>query len=171
MPIEYEVRSLAPDDVAEWRQLYDGYARFYGIDFTDGQARTLWEWLMDGANEVEGLVAVAADRTLAGIAHYRAFYRPSAASVGGYLEDLYVSPTFRGQGAADALLQRLREIGRERGWTVIRWITADDNYRARAKYDQVAERDALDHVRHGPGRQRRMIGAAIAAPPLRPGRR
>ncbi len=46
----------------------------------------------------------------------------------------------RGGGAADALLRALRERAAERGWSVVRWITADDNYRARGKYDQVAVR-------------------------------
>jgi ribosomal protein S18 acetylase RimI-like enzyme len=75
-----------------------------------------------------------------GLAHYRPVPRPLAASAGGYLDDLYVAPQARGSGVVDALLDRLREIARERGWTVVRWITADDNHRARAKYDQVATR-------------------------------
>ena len=28
------------------------------------------------------------------------------------------------------------------GWSVLRWITADNNYRARSAYDQVATRTA-----------------------------
>lgn len=39
-----------------------------------------------------------------------------------------------------ALLNELRRLGEERGWSVIRWITADDNYRARSKYDRYATR-------------------------------
>lgn len=58
----------------------------------------------------------------------------------GRLDDLYVVPAARGTGAVDAILKALREIGRQRGWSKIRWVTADDNYRARSKYDQVAER-------------------------------
>lgn len=61
-------------------------------------------------------------------------------SVGGFLDDLFVDPSARGEGSVEALLAALRTIGVERGWTVIRWITADDNYRARAKYDQQARR-------------------------------
>ena len=58
----------------------------------------------------------------------------------GRLDDLYVVPAARGTGAVDAILKALREIGRQRGWSKIRWVTADDNYRARSKYDQVAAR-------------------------------
>ena len=42
--------------------------------------------------------------------------------------------------AADALLGELRRLAVENGWSVVRWITADDNYRGRAKYDQYATR-------------------------------
>ena len=35
---------------------------------------------------------------------------------------------------------RLFETGRARGWTVIRWITAEDNYRARSAYDRISDR-------------------------------
>jgi len=33
----------------------------------------------------------------------------------------------------------LRTIARTRGWTKIRWVTADGSHRARSTYDQVAE--------------------------------
>lgn len=54
--------------------------------------------------------------------------------------EFFVDPDTRGSGAADALLAELKRIGLERGWSVVRWITADDNYRARAKYDRYATR-------------------------------
>ena len=61
--------------------------------------------------------------------------RPLSASTGGFLDDLFVDPTARGSGAADALIAALADEGRKQGWTVIRWITAEDNYRARALYE------------------------------------
>ena len=56
------------------------------------------------------------------------------------LDDLFVAPVSRGLGVADALISRVREEGNRRGWSVIRWITAEDNYRARSCYDRLAER-------------------------------
>mgnify|MGYP002718373115 CR=1 FL=1 len=38
------------------------------------------------------------------------------------------------------LLAELARIAADRGWTLTRWITRDDNYRARGLYDQVAAR-------------------------------
>jgi hypothetical protein len=34
----------------------------------------------------------------------------------------------------------LKDEGLRREWSVVRWITAEDNYRARAVYDRLAER-------------------------------
>ncbi|WP_425480622.1 hypothetical protein [Arenimonas daejeonensis] len=31
-------------------------------------------------------------------------------------------------------------MGRERKWSVIRWLTAEDNYRARSSYDKISTR-------------------------------
>lgn len=94
----------------------------------------------DPEHEVNALVAEDADGHLLGLAHYRPFARPLSATVGGYLDDLFVSPESRGSGAADLLLAALRKIAEERGWSVVRWITADNNHRARSKYDHVATR-------------------------------
>ena len=94
----------------------------------------------DAAHETEGLVAIDENGKLIGLTHFRSFARPLSASTGGFLDDLFVDPTARGSGAARLLINAVADIGRTRGWSVIRWITADDNYRARALYDQVAEK-------------------------------
>jgi len=41
---------------------------------------------------------------------------------------------------ADALLIALRKEAVKRGWTGVRWITADDNYRAKQVYDAYGTR-------------------------------
>ena len=58
----------------------------------------------------------------------------------GYLDDVFVDPTLRGAGAVDALFSAIAEIATARGWAIVRWTTADDNYRARSVYDRVATR-------------------------------
>ena len=77
---------------------------------------------------------------LVGLAHFRPFARPLSASTGMYLDDLFVDPEHRGSGAARLLLAGLARVAADRGWTLTRWITRDDNYRARGLYDQVAAR-------------------------------
>ena len=135
-----KVEPVAPEHRAAWEELYAGYAAFYRVEQTAAMRATVWSWLFDPAHEVEGLVALGPGGAVIGIAHYRPFARPLAASVGGFLDDLFVAPEARGSGAAQALIRGVAERGRERGWTVIRWITAEDNYRGRAVYDRVAEK-------------------------------
>lgn len=132
-----EIRPPEQDDRPAWDVLYAGYADFYRVTQTPEMRDRVWSWIHDRAHETEGLVALL-DGTPVGIAHFRAFARPLSASTGGFLDDLFVAEDARGSGAADALVNAIAEIGRSRGWTVIRWITAEDNARARKVYDRLA---------------------------------
>jgi GNAT superfamily N-acetyltransferase len=122
----------------EWDRLYRGYAEFYKFDQTAAMRDRVWSWLHDPAHTVKGFLAIADSGTPVGLAHYRPFARPLVASTGGFLDDLFVDPTHRGGGVADALIKAVADEGRMQGWTVIRWITAENNYRARAVYDRLA---------------------------------
>jgi DNA-binding IclR family transcriptional regulator/GNAT superfamily N-acetyltransferase len=134
------VVGLGSEHRADWEALYAGYAEFYRVPQTPEMRATVWGWLQDPTQEVEGLVALDEDGRPIGLAHVRAFARPLAASVGGFLDDLFVTPEARGSGATQALIDAAVEGGRSRGWTVLRWLTADDNYRARSAYDRMADR-------------------------------
>jgi GNAT superfamily N-acetyltransferase len=134
------IRPIASSDRAGWDRLYAGYAAFYLVTQTDEMRDRVWSWLMDSTKEVDGLVAEDGEGKLIGFAHFRPFARPLSATVGGFLDDLFVDPAARGSGAADGLMEALKAEGVKRGWTVIRWITAEDNYRARKLYDRMAEK-------------------------------
>ena len=133
------VRRPVEADRAAWDRLYAGYAEFYGVAQTPEMRDRVWGWIQDPEHEVEGFVAEG-EGGLLGLAHVRAFARPLSATLGGFLDDLFVAPEARGSGAAEALIRAVTEEGRQRGWSVIRWITAGDNARARKLYDRVARR-------------------------------
>lgn len=134
-----DIRQPQAADFANWVKLYAGYAAFYGVAQTDEMRARVWSWLLDPGHPVRGLVAEK-DGQLIGLAHFRPFSRPLSASTGGFLDDLFVDPAARGSGAAAALIAGVKAEGQAQGWTVIRWITAEDNYRARTLYDRVADR-------------------------------
>ncbi len=134
------ILALAARHRADWERLYAGYADFYRVTQTPEMRQTVWSWIMDPAHEVKAFVAEDPEGRAVGLAHYRPFARPLAASIGGYLDDLFVDPALRGRRVADALIEAVAEEGRRRGWSVIRWITADDNYRGRGVYDRLATR-------------------------------
>ena len=134
-----EIRAPEENDRAAWDRLYAGYATFYQVHQDAAMRARVWGWIQDAAHEVEARVAVRGG-ALVGLAHFRPYARPLAAAVGGFMDDLFVSEPARGSGAAQALIAAVADIGRERGWTVIRWITAADNARARKVYDRVARK-------------------------------
>lgn len=136
----WRVRPPVESDYLRWRELYQGYADFYRTPQPDSAARRVWGWINDPGHEVNALLVEDEGGQVAGLAHYRPFARPLAASVGCYLDDLYVDAGRRGGGAADALLVELGRLAEERGWTVVRWITASDNQRAMAVYERHATR-------------------------------
>jgi GNAT superfamily N-acetyltransferase len=142
---EAEAFSVAPIGVAErtdWDRLFAAYAQFYESPQTAEMRERVWGWLHDPAHELDGVIANDASGRGIGLAHYRPFARPLAASYGGFLDDLYVAPDWRGRNVAEALVAAVAAEGRRRGWSVIRWITADGNIRARRFYDRVAEETA-----------------------------
>jgi ribosomal protein S18 acetylase RimI-like enzyme len=151
----YTVSAPEAADRDRWRQLYRAYADFYREPLADEQLDRVWSWLTDPAHDVKALLVRDRSGEVVGLAHYRPYFRPLAATVAGHLDDLFVEPAARGTGAVDALLDALRTVAQQRGWAKVRWITADDNHRARNKYDQVAERTmwvVYDMPVPGPGR-------------------
>lgn len=137
MPVT--IRPVTPEDHAAWQELFKGYAAFYKVEQTQAMRDTVWGWLNDPAHGSNCLLAVL-DGKVIGFTHYRPFASTLRAINNGFLDDLFVDPATRGSGAAQALIDAVADKGRENGWGVIRWITADDNYRARSVYDRVATR-------------------------------
>ena len=128
-----------PEDYPDWRRLYEGYATFYRMPMDDAIAGRVWQWLLDPHHVLDALLAHDGGQVV-GLAHFRAMPRPLTGSMAGFLDDLFVDPRWRGRRVAGQLIAAVAAQGRARGWTLIRWLTADNNYRGRAVYDRVAQR-------------------------------
>lgn len=133
---QYRVDFVSAEAKSEWRALFEGYAAFYRSPISDEIVERVWNWLLDPGHVLEGLVARDSQGRAVGIAHVRACPRTLSGSDIGFLDDLFVDPGARGDGAADALLARLRELAIDRGWASIRWITQHFNERGRGFYDR-----------------------------------
>lgn len=129
------VRPVEERDRERWAELYRDYAAFYEVPAPD--LDRLWRRLAP-EGELECCVAEL-EGDVVGLAHVRAFARPLEGDTAGFLDDLFVDPTRRGNGAGAALLEHLRSLAAERGWGAITWITGADNHTARQLYDRVAE--------------------------------
>ncbi len=135
------VRPPKPENFEDWCRLYVGYAEFYKVPMDETILNTLWGWIMDEDHEIECLLAwVPGHSSPCGLAHVRRMPSPLRGMNIGFLDDLFVDPTFRGNRVGEALFDALRSTARERGWPKIRWITADDNYRARSLYDRISSK-------------------------------
>lgn len=135
------IRAIAAGDRPAWERLYRGYAAFYQVPMNDALLEATWRWLMGQERRVEGLVALRRGE-LVGLAHYRSFPEPLLGKDLGFLDDLFVPPAHRGQGVGRQLIEAVSAIARQRGWPVLRWITAEDNAKARHLYDQLAQATA-----------------------------
>ena len=136
------IRPPQTSDRAAWDALYQGYARFYQVEQTAEMRDRVWGWLFDPAHECQCLMAIDAKGKAIGLAHFRAFARPLSATTGGFLDDLFVDPEARGSKAGTQLIEAIKAYGAQKNWSVIRWFTADNNYRARTAYDKIATRTA-----------------------------
>jgi GNAT superfamily N-acetyltransferase len=136
--MEFEIKAITTKtDRKQWEALYRGYAEFYQVPMPPEKLALVWSWLTDPQHEVGGLVAEQDGRLIA-LAHHRAFARPLAGGMGLFLDDLFTAPEARGQQVGEALLAALSRMAAERGMGLVRWITAQDNARARGLYDKRA---------------------------------
>ncbi len=133
------IREIKLKDKEQWGKLYKSYAKFYEVEMNEKILQTVWNWLHDKNHEVEGLV-YEVDGNIAGLAHYRRMPSPLRGQYIGFLDDLFVDPDHRGKGIGEKILNELKIISKSKGWNLTRWITRDDNVRAKSLYDRLAEK-------------------------------
>ncbi len=125
-------------DRSDWARLFALYAEFYRMPMEDDTIGRVWGWLRDPAHPLEGLVAKGQEGHVLGFTHYRPMLSPLRGAEICCLDVLFVAPEARGRNLGEALIQAVAGDARRRGWPVVRWITAEDNSRARRLYDRVA---------------------------------
>lgn len=131
---------LAKEDRAAWEELYKGYAVFYRVPMNDEILNQVWSWIFDEKEAFFALIAKDEGGKAVGLMHFREMASPLRGKKVGFLDDLFVKPEARGSGAVDALFKRLQQEAKTHHWPLVRWITADDNFRARIVYDRLAKR-------------------------------
>lgn len=95
------------------------------------------------------------DGVVAGFAVYFASYSTWLGHHGIYLEDLYVSPGFRGQGAGRALLREVARIAVAQGCRRMEWSVLNWNTPAIRVYDAIGGVPQSEWTRY------RLAGAAL----------
>ena len=137
------IRDIHLKDKEQWEKLYKSYADFYKVEMNDKILQIVWKWLHDKNHEVNGLV-YEVDGNIVGLAHYRRMPSPLRGQDIGFLDDLFVDPERRGQRIGEQLINKLKEISKSKRWNLVRWITREDNLRAKSLYNRVSEKTTWD---------------------------
>lgn len=120
-----------------WEELFRGYAEFYSTSVSDTVLEEVFSWLSDPDHPVSGHVAVV-DDVVVGFAHLHRQFNTFRAGPSWVLDDLYVTPEIRGGGVGRALISHVSDYAHSHGGGRIRWITAENNTRARQLYDTLS---------------------------------
>jgi len=135
---EARIRRVEPEDEAAFHALWRDFVRDGPEPCPDEAATHVWRSVMGAAAGMDMLVALDDEATVAGFALYLVHPYSWTARPLCYLLDLFVAEPARGRGLATALMARLAEMGRSRGWLKVYWLTQHDNEKARAVYDRIA---------------------------------
>ena len=115
-----------------------------------------------GEGSVTDAVILEADGKPAGFAVWFYSYSTWQAKNGLYLEDLYVSPDFRGSGAGKLLLKHLARVAVEKGCGRFEWSVLDWNEPAIRVYDAVGAEPQNEWIRYRLAGQKLKDFAGIA---------
>ena len=138
-----KIRDIKKDDKNNWSILFQGYANFYQVEINDNIINIVWKWLHAPEHELQGLVGEINNKVIA-FAHYRRMPSPLRGKYIGFLDDLYVLPEYRGQQIGEKLIKKLKKISIEKKWNLVRWITRDNNVRAKKVYDKISNQTNWD---------------------------
>ncbi len=138
-----KIRGIKIEDKNDWKRLFQMYADFYKVEINENTVTAVWQWLHTSEHELQGLVGEINSKVIA-FAHFRRMPSPLRGKDIGFLDDLYVHPDFRGQKIGEKLIKQLKQISKDKRWNLVRWITRDNNIRAKKVYDKISNKTNWD---------------------------
>jgi GNAT superfamily N-acetyltransferase len=131
------ITTVGTADIPELMPMLRAYCDFYRVDPSDERLLALVSALIAEPSEGLQLIARDTDGTPLGFATIYWTWQTLHAGRVGVLNDLFVVPASRGSGTGRALIERCRELCRERGAEKLAWETAPDNTTAQRLYDGI----------------------------------
>lgn len=110
-------------------------------------AEEIRETLFGAANNIEALICEIEGKSV-GYAVFFTSYSTWLGRQGIYMEDLYVSPDYRGQGAGKALMQTIAHYAVERQCGRLEWSVLDWNQPAIDFYLSIGAEPLSEWVRY-----------------------
>lgn len=138
------IRDPSPKDESAWRRLWSAYNGYYNASVPEVVTQLTWRRILDPHSAIFARLAENHGDVIGftvSVLHEGTWTVEPIC----YLEDLFVEPGSRRQGAGRLLIQDLVDRAQARRWSRLYWHTRADNP-ARALYDQFATAD--DFVRY-----------------------
>jgi GNAT superfamily N-acetyltransferase len=135
--VSVDISRVGEADLGELLPLLRAYCDFYNVSPPDDALLALARALIADP-EREGVQLIArADGSAIGFATIYWSWATTTATRIGVMNDLFVAPSARGTGAAEALIRACVEECRAHSAAELAWQTARDNSRAQRVYDRV----------------------------------
>jgi ribosomal protein S18 acetylase RimI-like enzyme len=134
----FTIDRVTEPDLEELLALVRAYCEFYEVAPSDHALRALMHGLLASQGR-EGLQLLARGPVgePAGFATLLFTWSTTIGARAAVMNDLYVTPRARGQGLAEALIERCKAESERHGAAELSWVTHPDNRRAQAVYDRV----------------------------------
>jgi len=134
------IRAATPADVPQILAFIRGLADYEKLSADVTATEEKLHATLFGARPAAECVLAFADGAPAGFAIFFTNYSTFLAQPGLYLEDLFVSPGFRGRGLGKAILLHLARLANQRGCGRMEWAVLDWNEPAIAFYESLGAR-------------------------------
>lgn len=130
------VRKAEEKDIPSLIELVKGYLEFYKRPIPEDQ--NIADFILHFIKHPEeGCQFVAEEEgRLVGFTTLVAIWSTTRLGKVGLLNDLFVNPSDRKKGIAEKLMYRTMEEGKERGYPLLRLLTAHDNIPAQSLYEK-----------------------------------
>jgi len=139
--MQFTIAVVGENDLVDLLPLMRGYCDFYETKPSDEALLAISAALIaDPAREGSQLIARTGDGSAVGFATVFLTRETTVASRLAVMNDLFVTPSARGTGLAEQLIERCAVVGRAAGARSLDWVTADTNLRAQKVYDRVGAR-------------------------------
>ncbi|GEO85107.1 MULTISPECIES: GNAT family N-acetyltransferase [Alphaproteobacteria] len=146
--MNFTIRAATPDDVATILRFITELAVFekagHEVEATEDSLKVS----LFGPASVTEAAILEVDGVAAGFAVWFFNYSTWQARNGLYLEDLYVSPDYRGSGAGKLLLRHMAKRAVEKGCGRFEWSVLDWNAPAISVYDAIGAEPQTEWIRY-----------------------
>jgi GNAT superfamily N-acetyltransferase len=132
------IETVTKADMGDLLPLMRAYCDYYKVDPSRADLEAMSRALIADPKH-EGFQLIARNGTGRAVGFATVFWSWSTLSASriGVMNDLFVDPSARGEGIADALIGECAQRVRDAGGRQLEWQTARDNTRAQTVYERV----------------------------------